>query len=66
MNPHQQNKIDVKAGSSSSPLSLRPVPSLLTSSQQALSPDEQRLLRMYGKIPNKKDLLQNKLKVCPH
>ncbi|KAL1957885.1 hypothetical protein VTO42DRAFT_5450 [Malbranchea cinnamomea] len=40
MNPHQQNKIDIKS----------------------LSPDEQRLLRMYGKIPNKKDLLQNKLK----
>ncbi|KAI1918564.1 hypothetical protein LOZ58_003518 [Ophidiomyces ophidiicola] len=28
----------------------------------SLSPDEQRLLRLYGKIPNKKDLLQNKLK----
>ncbi|KAK2760942.1 hypothetical protein FQN54_002184 [Arachnomyces sp. PD_36] len=27
-----------------------------------LSPDEQRLLRLYGKMPNKKDLLQNKLK----
>lgn len=30
---------------------------------QALSPEEQRLFRMYGKLPNKKDLLQNKLKV---
>ncbi|PGH19111.1 hypothetical protein AJ80_04189 [Polytolypa hystricis UAMH7299] len=28
----------------------------------SLSPDEQRLLRMYGKMPTKKDLLQNKLK----
>jgi len=28
----------------------------------SLSPDEQRLFRMYGKLPNKKDLLQNKLK----
>ncbi|PYH79667.1 Endosulfine-domain-containing protein [Aspergillus uvarum CBS 121591] len=28
----------------------------------SLSPDEQRLLRLYGKMPNKKDLLQNKLK----
>ncbi|KAE8354437.1 camp-regulated phospho protein/endosulfine conserved region-domain-containing protein [Aspergillus coremiiformis] len=28
----------------------------------ALSPDEQRLLRLYGKMPTKKDLLQNKLK----
>jgi hypothetical protein len=30
---------------------------------QSLSPDEQRLFRLYGKLPNKKDLLQNKLKV---
>ncbi|EEH16534.1 hypothetical protein PABG_06621 [Paracoccidioides brasiliensis Pb03] len=28
----------------------------------ALSPDEQRLFRLYGKMPTKKDLLQNKLK----
>ncbi|KAJ5691505.1 Endosulfine-domain-containing protein [Penicillium malachiteum] len=28
----------------------------------SLSPDEQRLFRMYGKMPNKKDVLQNKLK----
>ena len=27
-----------------------------------MSPDEQRLLRLYGKMPTKKDLLQNKLK----
>ncbi|KAJ9602791.1 hypothetical protein H2200_012571 [Cladophialophora chaetospira] len=27
-----------------------------------LSGDEQRLFRLYGKLPNKKDLLQNKLK----
>lgn len=27
-----------------------------------LSPDEARLFRLYGKLPNKKDLLQNKLK----
>ncbi|KAF2466969.1 Endosulfine-domain-containing protein [Lindgomyces ingoldianus] len=27
-----------------------------------LSPDEQRLFRLYGKLPTKKDLLQNKLK----
>lgn len=31
---------------------------------QKLSVDEQRLFRLYGKLPNKKDLLQNKLKVC--
>lgn len=30
---------------------------------QKLTADEQRLLRLYGKLPNKKDLLQNKLKV---
>ncbi|CAI7588059.1 unnamed protein product [Penicillium pancosmium] len=28
----------------------------------AMSSDEQRLFRLYGKMPNKKDLLQNKLK----
>lgn len=27
-----------------------------------MSPEEQRLFRMYGKVPNRKDLLQNKLK----
>jgi len=27
-----------------------------------LSADEQRLFRLYGKLPNRKDLLQNKLK----
>jgi len=27
-----------------------------------MSPDEQRLFRLYGKLPNRKDLLQNKLK----
>lgn len=31
---------------------------------QKLSPDEAKLFRLYGKLPNKKDLLQNKLKVC--
>ncbi|KAF2732449.1 Endosulfine-domain-containing protein [Polyplosphaeria fusca] len=29
---------------------------------QKLTPEEQRLFRLYGKLPNKKDLLQNKLK----
>jgi len=27
-----------------------------------MSPDEQRLFRLYGKVPNTKDLLQNKFK----
>ena len=30
---------------------------------QSMSPDEQRLFRLYGKLPTKRDLLQNKLKV---
>lgn len=30
---------------------------------QKMSPDEAKLFRLYGKLPNKKDLLQNKLKV---
>jgi hypothetical protein len=28
-----------------------------------MNADEARLFRLYGKLPNKKDLLQNKLKV---
>lgn len=32
---------------------------------QSLSPEEQRLLRLYGKMPTKKDVLQNKLKASP-
>lgn len=27
-----------------------------------MSPDEQRLFRLYGKLPNRKDVVQNKLK----
>lgn len=38
----------------------------VTDNWQSLSPDEQRLFRLYGKLPNKKDLLQNKLKVVTH
>ena len=30
--------------------------------QQSLTEEEQKLFRLYGKLPNKKDLLQNKLK----
>lgn len=64
MNPHQQNKVD---------FSVRVLPLLVVCQlpltfirfelSQSLSPDEQRLLRLYGKLPTKKDLLQNKLKV---
>ena len=35
---------------------------MLTMAQQ-MTADEQRLFRLYGKLPNRKDLLQNKLKV---
>jgi cAMP-regulated phosphoprotein/endosulfine conserved region len=58
MNPHQKNKIDLSVCLHHFPLPLRP----LTTTQK-LSADEQRLFRLYGKLPNKKDLLQNKLKV---
>jgi cAMP-regulated phosphoprotein/endosulfine conserved region len=64
MNPHQKNKIDISVS-----IPLLPVQKLqLTGvlSMQSLSADEQRLFRLYGKLPNKKDLLQNKLKVCTH
>lgn len=30
-----------------------------------MTEEEQKLFRLYGKLPNKKDLLQNKLKVSP-
>lgn len=30
---------------------------------QSLSEEEQKLFRLYGKLPNKKDLLQKKLEV---
>lgn len=35
---------------------------LTTTSTQSLTEEEQKLFRLYGKLPNKKDLLQNKLK----
>ena len=58
MNPHQKNKIDIG-------VSRRPVSEIYsyTNVWQSLSADEQRLFRLYGKLPTKKDLLQNKLKV---
>ncbi|OKL60288.1 hypothetical protein UA08_04311 [Talaromyces atroroseus] len=62
MNPHQQNKVDI--GVSFPPASSLEtnVTESITDTKQSLSPDEQRLLRLYGKVPTKKDLLQNKLK----
>lgn len=70
MNPHQQNKVDISVSSLPFRHHLtRTFQFLWTRSLvakpwlQSLSPDEQRLLRLYGKVPTKKDLLQNKLKV---
>jgi cAMP-regulated phosphoprotein/endosulfine conserved region len=60
MNPHQKNKVDISV----SPHSLPYTQKAKTYPLQSLSADEQRLFRLYGKLPNKKDLLQNKLKVC--
>ncbi|XXH03699.1 hypothetical protein Hte_010105 [Hypoxylon texense] len=49
MNPHQKNKIDVK---------------ILTCHDdiQTLSPEEQRLFRLYGKLPSKSDHFAKHLK----
>lgn len=33
---------------------------------QSLTEEEQKLFRLYGKLPNRKDLLGNKLKVSWH
>lgn len=64
MNPHQNNKVDINVRP---PVSTNTVcNNRLTITQQAMSPDEQRLFRMYGKLPDKKNLLQNKLKVHHH
>jgi hypothetical protein len=62
MNPHQNNKVDINVRS---PSAAAIHTSRLIISPQAMSPDEQRLFRMYGKLPDKKNLLQNKLKVFP-
>jgi hypothetical protein len=64
MNPHQKNKIDISVSTPS--LSMQKVQLTGVLLMQSLSADEQRLFRLYGKLPNKKDLLQNKLKVCTH
>jgi len=60
MNPHQQNKVDISVRS---PEQSRKIGHPCSRVKQSMSADEQRLFRMYGKLPNKKDLLQNKLKV---
>ena len=60
MNPHQKNKIDINVCALRRPINRDRI---ADAAAQKLSADEQRLFRLYGKLPNKKDLLQNKLKV---
>lgn len=33
--------------------------------QQSMTEEEQKAFRLYGKLPNRKDLMANKLKVRP-
>lgn len=75
MNPHQRNKVDISVSTSDSPLYHvsrlgGPVNMIILTlgHLKSLNEEEQKLFRLYGKLPNKKDLLQNKLKVClsPH
>ncbi|KAM0715275.1 hypothetical protein Q7P37_008773 [Cladosporium fusiforme] len=59
MNPHQKNKVDVSLHPIDHTIIQPPTDRL---SHQSLTEEEQKLFRLYGKLPNKKDLLQNKLK----
>lgn len=67
MNPHQKNKVDIAVsclkylymrGNIFSPEDLQ----ALTLLPKSLSPDEQRLFRLYGKLPSKSDHLAKHLK----
>jgi hypothetical protein len=63
MNPAQANKIDLSVSlikNKSRHLFLRVSNLILT---QRLSEEERKLFRMYGKLPDGKDLLGHKLKV---
>jgi protein tyrosine/serine phosphatase len=62
MNPHQQNKVDVSVRHNTPCTFLES--SAANMVVQKMSEQEAKLFRLYGKLPNKKDLLQNKLKVC--
>ncbi|PIA93940.1 mRNA stability protein [Cercospora beticola] len=70
LNPHKQNKVDVSVRLR--PISLPVQPNLvpdvliplcesLTPFWQSLTEEEQKLFRLYGKLPNKKDLFSKKL-----
>lgn len=66
MNPHQKNKIDVSVSTrlprSTALLNWTTqgtfIDSLSCRCKQALSPEEQRLFRLYGKLPNRTDHLR--------
>ena len=60
LNPHQKNKVDVSV-SHDRECNFR---LSATNFMQSLTEEEQKLFRLYGKLPNKKDLLQNKLQVA--
>src|ERR1700722_4365826 len=64
MNPHQ-NKVDISA-SNLLPSTFLHLASFLRSltkhNMKSLSPDEQRLFRLYGKLPSKSDHLAKHLK----
>lgn len=66
LNPHQKNKVDINVGAipkhSSIPATTRQsTPFSQLTVAQALSEEEQKLFRLYGKLPNKKDLFSKKL-----
>jgi len=61
LNPHQKNKVDVNVSLTTAAHSLLSVAMLIMISQ-SLSPDEQRLFRLYGKLPSKADHLAKVLK----
>lgn len=58
LNPHKQNKVDVSVRI---PAALLNLVETLTPCWQSLSEEEQKLFRLYGKLPNKKDLFSKKL-----
>lgn len=58
LNPHQKNKVDISVRLQTD----RIVIPRIADAPQSLTEEEQKLFRLYGKLPNKKDLLQNKLK----
>ncbi|KAL8418555.1 hypothetical protein RB594_001956 [Gaeumannomyces avenae] len=65
MNPHQKNKIDINP-MRHDPRSPNPAAnhdaSLCSTTTQSLSPEEQRLFRLYGKLPSKSDHFAKHLK----